>query len=64
MPATGTRTYEVSATRAGRRVEVSTGRGVVEVTEVTSTGTAVRTAQVHGQPGHRAGRAPADTVDD
>jgi hypothetical protein len=41
----GTRTYEVSATRAGRRVEVSTGRGVVEVTEVTRTGTAVRTAR-------------------
>ena len=41
----GTRTYEVSATRAGRRVEVSTGRGIVEVTEVTRTGTAVRTAR-------------------
>ena len=40
-----TRTYEVSATRAGRRVEVSTGRGIVEVTEVTSTGTTVRTAR-------------------
>ena len=34
-----------SATRAGRRVEVSTGRGIVEVTEVTRTGTAVRTAR-------------------
>jgi hypothetical protein len=41
----GARTYEVSATRAGRRVEVSTIRGVVEVTEVTRTGTAVRTAR-------------------
>ena len=41
----GARTYEVSATRAGRRVEVSTVRGVVEVTEVTRTGTAVRTAR-------------------
>ena len=41
----GTRTYEIAATRAGRRVEVSTGRGVVEVTEVTRTGTAVRTAR-------------------
>jgi len=36
----GTRTYEVAATRAGRRVEVSTGRGIVEVSEVTRTGTA------------------------
>jgi hypothetical protein len=41
----GTRTYEVAATRAGRRVEVSTGRGIVEVSEVTRTGTTVRTAR-------------------
>ena len=41
----GARTYEMSATRAGRRVDVSTVRGVVEVTEVTRTGTAVRTAR-------------------
>ena len=41
----GTRTYEVASTRAGRRVEVSTGRGIVEVSEVTRTGTAVRTAR-------------------
>jgi hypothetical protein len=40
-----TRTYEVLATRAGRRVEVVTRRGVVEVTEVTRTGTPVRTAR-------------------
>ena len=40
-----TRTYEVSATRAGRRVEISSGRGVVEVTEVTRGGTPVRTAR-------------------
>jgi len=40
-----TRTYEVTATRAGRRVEISTGRGVVEVTEVTRGGTPVRTAR-------------------
>lgn len=39
------RTYEVLATRAGRRVEVSTRRGVVEVAEVTRTGTPVRTAR-------------------
>lgn len=38
-------TYEVSATRAGRRVEVTMGRGVVEVVEVTRGGTAVRTAR-------------------
>ena len=39
------RTYEVRATRAGRRVEVSTRRGVVEVAEVTRTGVPVRTAR-------------------
>jgi hypothetical protein len=38
-------TYEVVATRAGRRVEISIGRGVVEVVEVTRTGTPVRTAR-------------------
>ncbi|GAA2610095.1 hypothetical protein SMC26_38095 [Actinomadura fulvescens] len=41
----GTRTYEVVATRAGRRVEVTNRRGVVEVSEVTRTGTPVRTAR-------------------
>jgi len=40
-----TRTYEIVATRAGRRVETTTGRGVVEVTEVTRTGEIVRTAR-------------------
>jgi hypothetical protein len=38
-----TRTYNIAATRAGRRVEVSTARGQVQVTEVTRGGTAVRT---------------------
>jgi hypothetical protein len=40
-----TRTYEIQATRAGRRVEVTHGRSVVEVTEVTRSGTQVRTAR-------------------
>jgi hypothetical protein len=40
-----TRTYDIEATRAGRRVDVRTGRGVVEVTEVTRGGTPVRTAR-------------------
>ena len=39
------RTYEVVATKAGRRIEITTGRGVVEVTEVTRTGTPVRSAR-------------------
>jgi hypothetical protein len=41
----GTRTYHVAATRAGRRVEVTTGRGIVEVAEVTRNGQAVRSAR-------------------
>lgn len=41
----GVQAYEVVATRAGRRVEVTTGRTVVEVAEVTRGGTPVRTAR-------------------
>jgi hypothetical protein len=40
-----TLSYEVVATRAGRRVDVSHGRGIVEVTELTRGGTPVRTAR-------------------
>ena len=36
------RTFEIAATRAGRRVEVSTTRGMVEVAELTRTGQPVR----------------------
>lgn len=39
------RVYEVTATKAGRRVEVVTGRGVIEVMEVTRGGAVVRTAR-------------------
>ena len=38
----GTKTFEIAATKAGRRVEVSNARGVVEVAEVTRTGVVVR----------------------
>jgi hypothetical protein len=41
----GTQAYEVTATRAGRRVEITNRRGVVEVSEVTRTGNPVRTAR-------------------
>jgi hypothetical protein len=58
----GTRTYEVSATRAGRRVEVSTGRGIVEVTEVTRNGTAVRTARFMASRVIALVEHPLDTV--
>ena len=40
-----TRTYDIDATRAGRRVEVSNVRGTVEVAEVTRSGQVVRTAR-------------------
>ncbi len=41
----GVQQYEIVATRAGRRIEVSTARGVVEVTEVTRSGTPVRSGR-------------------
>lgn len=41
----GTTTFDITASRAGRRLEVSTARGVVEVTEVTRGGTPVRTGR-------------------
>jgi len=41
----GVQTYSIAATKAGRRVEVTTSRGVVEVAEVTRTGRAVRTGR-------------------
>jgi hypothetical protein len=39
------RVYDIVATRNGRRVEINTGRGIVEVVEVTRSGTPVRTAR-------------------
>jgi hypothetical protein len=69
----GTRTYEMVATKAGRRVEVSNVRGTVEVSEVTRTGEVVRTGRFMAQrvvalmehpaedeKGDRARRAPAN----
>jgi hypothetical protein len=41
----GTQTFVIEATRAGRRLEVTTSRGVVEVSEVTRGGTPVRTGR-------------------
>jgi hypothetical protein len=59
----GVRTYEISATRAGRRVEVSIVRNVVTVAEVTRGGSVVRTARfmanrVLALVEHPASRAP------
>src|SRR2546422_11659151 len=41
----GARTSELVATRAGRGVEITSGRGVVEVAEVTRSGEPVRRAR-------------------
>jgi hypothetical protein len=41
----GVERFDIFATRAGRRVEVSTARGTVEVVEVTRTGQPVRSAR-------------------
>jgi hypothetical protein len=39
------REFEVTATKAGRRVEVAVARGTVEVSEVTRSGDPVRSAR-------------------
>lgn len=39
------RTFEIAATRAGRRVEVTSARGIIEVAELTRSGQAVRTGR-------------------
>lgn len=41
----GVQTFEIAATRAGRRVEITTGRAVIEVAEVTRGGNPVRTGR-------------------
>ena len=41
----GVQTFEIEATRAGRRVDISVSRGVVEVSEVTRGGTPIRTGR-------------------
>jgi hypothetical protein len=41
----GVQTFEITASKAGRRIEVTSARGIVEVTEVTRGGTPVRTGR-------------------
>lgn len=41
----GVQTFEIVARKAGRRIEITTARGVVEVTEVTRSGTPIRAGQ-------------------
>ena len=57
----GTMTYEVMATRAGRRVDIANRRGIIEVSEVTRSGTAVRTARFMASRVVALVEHPADT---
>jgi hypothetical protein len=62
----GSQTYEIGATRAGRRVEVSTARGVVQVSELTRSGNVIRSgrfmaARVIAVVEHPAGEATGRT---
>lgn len=41
----GNKTYEIEATKAGRRVEIANVRGTIEVSEVTRTGVIVRSGR-------------------
>lgn len=64
----GTQTFEIEATRAGRRIEVTTARGIVEVSEVTRGGTPVRTGRFMASrlialvehPAHEASERPVE----
>lgn len=44
-----TKTYEIAATKAGRRVEITSARGTFEVSEVTRTGVIVRSGRFMAQ---------------
>jgi hypothetical protein len=41
----GVQHFEIAATRAGRRVEISNARGTIEVSEVTRSGQPVRSGR-------------------
>ncbi len=57
----GVQTYEVTATRAGRRVDIANRRGIIEVSEVTRSGTADRTARFMASRVVALVEYPADT---
>ncbi len=57
----GTERFEVTAGRAGRRVETTIGRGIIEVTEVTRGGNPVRTARFMASRVVAVVEHPADT---
>ena len=57
----GTQTYEIKATKAGRRVDIANRRGIIEVSEVTRTGTPIRTARFMASRVVALVEYPADT---
>ena len=59
-----TQTFEILATKAGRRVEVSTGRGMVEVSEVARSGQPVRSARFMATRVVALVEHPSDVEDD
>ena len=58
----GTQTYELTATKAGRRVDIANRRGIIEVSEVTRTGTPVRTARFMASRVVALVEYPADSI--
>jgi hypothetical protein len=58
----GTKTYEIVATKAGRRVEISNVRGTIEVSEVTRTGQEVRSGRFMASRVVAVVEYPADDV--
>ena len=58
------RQFDVVATRAGRRVEVTMARGTVEVSEVTRTGQPVRSARFMASRGVALVEHPAGDLGD
>ena len=58
----GTKNYEIAATKAGRRVDIANRRGIIEVSEVTRTGTPVRTARFMASRVVALVEYPADSI--
>ena len=53
-----TKTYDIAASKAGRRLETTTSRGIVEVAQLTRTGQVVRTARFMQQGSSRWSSTP------
>ena len=65
----GVQRFEIEATRAGRRIEINSSRGIVEVIEVTRSGTPVRSGRFMASRlvalvEHPALEAPAEGVEE